>query len=134
MFHEHLKTRFIAALIVPGLLAACSPQTSSAAAAAAPQTATAPVPAAAVAPPGTPLVRGLPDFANLVEQVGPAVVSVPGQNGTGQTLSGFLESSNVDPVKELVTLIQTQRSFELNSQSIQTADEALQVIGNMKKS
>jgi serine protease Do len=76
MFHEQFKTRFIAALILPGLLAACSPQTSSAAAAAAPASATAPAPAAAVAPPGAPLVRGLPDFANLVEQVGPAVVSV----------------------------------------------------------
>ena len=31
----------------------------------------------------------------------------------------------MDPVKELVTLIQTQRDFELNSQSIQTADQAL---------
>jgi serine protease Do len=76
MFHEQFKTRVIAALILPGLLAACSPQTSSAAAAAAPASATAPAPAAAVAPPGAPLVRGLPDFANLVEQVGPAVVSV----------------------------------------------------------
>jgi flagellar basal-body rod protein FlgG len=68
------------------------------------------------------------------EASGPPVVSNPGVDGTGQILSGFLESSNVDPVKELVTLIKTQRSFELNSQSIQTADQALQVIGNMKKS
>jgi flagellar basal-body rod protein FlgG len=64
---------------------------------------------------------------------GPAVASVPGLNGTGQILSGFLESSNVDPVNELVSLIKTQRSFELNSQSIQTADQALQVIGNLRK-
>ena len=64
---------------------------------------------------------------------GQAVQSFPGQNGAAQLLSGFLESSNVDPVKELVTLIKTQRSFELNSQSIQTADQALQVIGNLRK-
>ena len=68
------------------------------------------------------------------EASGPATSSVPGNDGTGQVLSGFVESSNVDPVTELVTLIKTQRSFELNSQSIQTADQALQVIGNMKKS
>jgi flagellar basal-body rod protein FlgG len=67
------------------------------------------------------------------EASGPAVVAAPGLDGTGQILSGFLESSNVDPVKELVTLIKTQRSFELNSQSIQTADQALQVIGNLRK-
>jgi flagellar basal-body rod protein FlgG len=68
------------------------------------------------------------------EASGPAVVTTPGLGGTGQLLSGYLEQSNVDPVTELVTLIKTQRSFELNSQSIQTADQALQVIGNMKKS
>ena len=49
-------------------------------------------------------------------------------------LSGFLESSNVDPVQELVTLIQTQRAFEMNSQSIQTADQVLQTVGNLKRS
>lgn len=64
---------------------------------------------------------------------GPPITASPGVNGTGQTLGGFLESSNVDPVKELVTLIKTQRSFELNSQSIQTANQALQVIGQLVK-
>ena len=64
---------------------------------------------------------------------GPVVVSKPGDNGTGQLLNNFLESSNVDPVKELTTLIKTQRSFELNSQSIQTADQALQTIANLRR-
>jgi flagellar basal-body rod protein FlgG len=59
--------------------------------------------------------------------------SLPEQNGAGTTLSTYLEGSNVDPVKELVTLIKTQRSFELNSQSIQTADQALQTIGNLRR-
>ena len=57
----------------------------------------------------------------------------PGQGGTGTLLQNFLEGSNVDPVKELVTLIKTQRAFELNSQSIQTADQALQTIGNLRR-
>ena len=57
----------------------------------------------------------------------------PGENGSGTILQGFLEGSNVDPVKELVTLIKTQRAFELNSQSIQTADQALQTIGNLRR-
>jgi flagellar basal-body rod protein FlgG len=64
---------------------------------------------------------------------GPAFDSKPGENGAGTMLQGFLEGSNVDPVKELVTLIKTQRSFELNSQSIQTADQALQTIGNLRR-
>ncbi|HEY7116607.1 MAG TPA: flagellar basal-body rod protein FlgG [Tepidisphaeraceae bacterium] len=67
------------------------------------------------------------------EASGPPITGKPGENGTGQILQGFLESSNVDPVKELVTLIKTQRAFELNSQSIQTADQALQTIGNLRR-
>ena len=64
---------------------------------------------------------------------GAPVDNTPGEGGTGQLLQGFLEASNVDPVKELVTLIKTQRAFELNSQSIQTADQALQTIGNLRR-
>jgi len=64
---------------------------------------------------------------------GPPIDSKPGAGGAGTILGGFLEGSNVDPVKELVTLIKTQRSFELNSQSIQTADQALQTIGNLRR-
>jgi len=67
------------------------------------------------------------------ESSGPPIDNKPGENGAGKTLQDFLESSNVDPVKELVTLIKTQRSFELNSQSIQTADQALQTIGNLRR-
>jgi flagellar basal-body rod protein FlgG len=44
-----------------------------------------------------------------------------------------LEGSNVDPVRELIDLIQTQRAFELNSQSIQAADESLQVVSNLRR-
>jgi flagellar basal-body rod protein FlgG len=64
---------------------------------------------------------------------GAPVEANPGEDGAGKTLQGFLEGSNVDPVKELVTLIKTQRAFELNSQSIQTADQALQTIGNLRR-
>src|SRR4051794_11340233 len=67
------------------------------------------------------------------EASGPAIDSKVGEDGSGVTLQGFLEASNVDPVKELVTLIKTQRAFELNSQSIQSADQALQTIGNLRR-
>jgi flagellar basal-body rod protein FlgG len=63
---------------------------------------------------------------------GPPIDSKPGEQGSGQLLQNFLEASNVDPVKELVTLIKTQRAFELNSQSIQTADQALQTITHLR--
>ncbi len=67
------------------------------------------------------------------ESSGPAVEARPQENGSGSLMQSFLEGSNVDPVKELVTLIKTQRAFELNSQSIQTADQALQTIGNLRR-
>jgi flagellar basal-body rod protein FlgG len=49
----------------------------------------------------------------------------PGQNGLGQLRQGFVETSNVNVVEELITMIQTQRAYELNSKAIQTADQML---------
>ncbi len=84
-----------------------------------------------VNPQGLKLLGG--SLYQRTESSGPANESNPGQLGAGKLLQGNLEGSNVDPVKELVTLIKTQRSFELNSQSIQTADQALQTIGNLRR-
>ncbi|TSE34791.1 flagellar basal-body rod protein FlgG [Tepidimonas charontis] len=50
----------------------------------------------------------------------------PGAEGFGQTLQGFLESSNVNVVQELVNMIQTQRAYELNSKAVTTSDQMLQ--------
>jgi flagellar basal-body rod protein FlgG len=41
--------------------------------------------------------------------------------------------SNVDPVRELIDLITTQRAFEMNSQSIQSADETLRVVSALRR-
>ncbi len=60
-------------------------------------------------------------------------VGDPGTEGRGQIRQGFLEQSNVEPVRELVALIQTQRNFELNSQVVQAADQALQTVANMRR-
>jgi flagellar basal-body rod protein FlgG len=64
---------------------------------------------------------------------GPAQQGVPGIEGRGQIRQGFLEASNTDPVNELVDLIKTQRNFELNSQVVQAADQALQLINNLRR-
>jgi len=64
---------------------------------------------------------------------GPSTNGTPGDQGFGSILHHYTEASNVDPVRELVDLIKTQRAFEMNSQSIQAADEALQVIGNLRR-
>jgi flagellar basal-body rod protein FlgG len=60
-------------------------------------------------------------------------LSTPAKDGLGQIRQGAVEASNVDPVKELVDLIKTQRTFELNSQSIQAADQMLQQISNLRR-
>jgi len=57
----------------------------------------------------------------------------PLEDGLGALVQGHLETSNVDPVRELVDLIFTQRGFELNSKSIQSADEALRVVTNLRR-
>jgi flagellar basal-body rod protein FlgG len=67
------------------------------------------------------------------EASGPAIAGNPGEGSLGTLLQGHLESSNVDPVSELVSLIKTQRAFEMNSQTIQAADEVLQVVGNLRR-
>ena len=64
---------------------------------------------------------------------GSPVVGNPTTQGFGQVLQNFLEESNVDPTRELVNLIQAQRSFEMNSQVIQSADQMLQVVSNLVK-
>jgi flagellar basal-body rod protein FlgG len=55
----------------------------------------------------------------------------PGTNGLGTLSQGFLESSNVNVVQELITMIQTQRSYEMNSKAIQTSDQMLQKLGQL---
>ena len=64
---------------------------------------------------------------------GPPITGNPQEDGLGAVQQGVLESSNVDPVRELIELIQTQRAFELNSQSIKSADQALQVVTNLRR-
>ena len=54
---------------------------------------------------------------------GPAVTAVPGDPGFGTIKQGYLESSNVDPVREITDLIAAQRAYEMNSKVITAADE-----------
>jgi len=64
---------------------------------------------------------------------GTPLVSTPGQDGLGTIRQQFLEASNVEPVQELVDLITTQRTFELNSQALQVADQMLQLVNNLRR-
>jgi flagellar basal-body rod protein FlgG len=63
-------------------------------------------------------------FAQTVAS-GTPLVATPGQTGAGVLRNGFLESSNVQVVQELVNLIQAQRAYEFNTKAVRVADEML---------
>ncbi len=50
----------------------------------------------------------------------------PGLNGLGTLQQGSLESSNVNVVGEMVDMIETQRTYEMNSKAVSAADQMLQ--------
>ncbi len=56
---------------------------------------------------------------------GPANIDDPGSAGLGTVLQGFIEASNVNPIKEIAALIAAQRAYEMNSKVIETADQML---------
>lgn len=64
---------------------------------------------------------------------GTAETGSPGQNGFGRVLQGYLESSNVNVVEEMVNMITAQRAYEINSKSIQTSDQMLSTIAQLKR-
>jgi flagellar basal-body rod protein FlgG len=66
------------------------------------------------------------------EASGPALVGPPGTEGLGTVLQGFLESSNVNPVQEITTLIAAQRAYDMNSKVISASDEMMATITQMR--
>jgi flagellar basal-body rod protein FlgG len=61
---------------------------------------------------------------------GPPQAGTPGLNGLGKLAQGSLETSNVNVVEELVSMIETQRAYEMNSRAIETSDQMLQHLTN----
>ena len=64
---------------------------------------------------------------------GAAVVGNPDEDGFAYLKQGYLESSNVDPVKEITELISAQRAYEMNSTVITTADEMASIVSKNLK-
>ena len=64
---------------------------------------------------------------------GDAIVGTAGEDGFGTLAQGFLEMSNVSVVDEMVKMITAQRAYEINSKTIQAADEMLQQANNVKR-
>ncbi len=64
---------------------------------------------------------------------GEATIVTPGTQGAGQIQQYTLEASNVQIVEEMVRMITAQRAYEINSKAIQTADDMLGVLNNLKR-
>lgn len=66
------------------------------------------------------------------EASGPATTSSPDTPGYGSIVQGFLETSNVNSVSEITSLITAQRAYEMNSRVIATADEMMSATSNLR--
>jgi flagellar basal-body rod protein FlgG len=70
---------------------------------------------------------------NLLKETpasGAPQVGNPGADGMGILMQGALEASNVNVVEEMVSMIETQRAYEINSKAISTVDGMLQYLNN----
>ena len=63
---------------------------------------------------------------------GNPVTGAPGAPGFGSVLQGFVESSNVNVVSEITSLITAQRAYEMNSRVITTSDQMLSTLTNLR--
>ncbi|WP_129599746.1 flagellar basal-body rod protein FlgG [Anaerophilus nitritogenes] len=71
---------------------------------------------------------------NLYKQTNASGEAVEAEEGEGGNIKqGFLETSNVQVVEEMVKLITAQRAYEINSKSIQTADQMLEQANNLRR-
>lgn len=64
---------------------------------------------------------------------GEAISGIAGQDGLGTLQQGFVEGSNVKMVDEMVNLMLAQRSYEMSAKVVQTADELMGMVNNLRK-
>ena len=64
---------------------------------------------------------------------GDAITGMAGEDGFGTLSQGYLEMSNVSVVDEMVNMITAQRAYEINTKTIQAADDMLQMANNIKR-
>lgn len=64
---------------------------------------------------------------------GDPTTGTPGVDGFGTIAQGYLEMSNVSVVDEMVSMITAQRAYEINSKTIQAADDMLQMVNSLKR-
>lgn len=72
---------------------------------------------------------------NLYKESAASGIPIEGleENDRTEVWQGFIESSNVQIVDEMINLIVAERAYEINSKSIQTADRMLEIANNLKR-
>ncbi len=74
---------------------------------------------------------------NLYSQTdasGTPIIGTAGSDGFGEIQQGYLESSNVDIVQEMIAMITAQRAYEINSKTVQTVQDMMTMANNLKRS
>ena len=66
------------------------------------------------------------------ESSGDPILDNPDMPGFGSILQQYLETSNVNPVSEITELVSAQRAYEMNSKIIQTSDQMLNTINQLR--
>jgi flagellar basal-body rod protein FlgG len=69
----------------------------------------------------------------VTDASGQPIINAPSEDGMGTLSQGYLETSNVQIVDEMVNMITAQRAYEIVSKSIQVSDEMLQTANNLKR-
>ncbi len=64
---------------------------------------------------------------------GAPIFGNPGTDGFGEIQQGYLESSNVDVVEEMISMITAQRAYEINSKTVKTVEEMMTMANNLKR-
>jgi len=64
---------------------------------------------------------------------GKPIIGTPGSDGFGEIHQGFLEMSNVDIVEEMISMITAQRAYEINSKTVKTVEDMMQMANNLKR-
>lgn len=64
---------------------------------------------------------------------GEPIAGTPGTEGNGEVYQGYLETSNVEIVEEMVNMIVAQRAYEINSKAIKTADDMLGIVNSLSR-
>ncbi|MBP0484578.1 flagellar basal-body rod protein FlgG [Sagittula salina] len=72
------------------------------------------------------------NLLQATEASGDPVPALPGDAGIGILRQGYLESSNVDIIRQITDLIQAQRAYEMNSKAIETADQMMSAANQIK--